>query len=138
MSANLALWDVIVRLREISASIALARMAVFAQIVKMVMFVSAQQATVAPTVSFWVAVVKTSLVYMVAPALTKDLTSNAFVQLAQLVKHVSKILEMSAPTIHANMAAVLIGLVTLIARVNQNGEEKIVKFLTKPHQGELI
>jgi len=136
--ANLVLWDVIVKQREISVSIDLAKMEVFAQIVKMVMLVSAHLATVALTVSFWAAVVKTNPVSMVVPALIMDLTLNVFVQPAQLVKHVSKILEMSAPTTHANMVAALIALVTLIALVNQNGEVKIAKYQTKHHQEELI
>jgi hypothetical protein len=136
--ANLDLWDVIARLKEISASIALARMEVFALTVKMVMFVSAQLATVVLIVSFWAVVVKTSLVSMVAPALTKDLTSNVFVQLAQLVKHVSKIPGMNAPTTLASMVAALIALVILTALVNQNGAEKIVKSLTKLHLEVLI
>jgi hypothetical protein len=136
--ANLVLWDVIVKQREISVSIDLAKMEVFAQIVKMVMLVSAHLATVALTVSFWAAVVKTNPVFMVVPALIMDLTLNVFVQLVQLVKLVSKILEMSAPTTHANMATAVIALVTLTALVNQNGEEKIVKYQTKHHQEELI
>ena len=64
----------------------------------------AQLVTAVPTVSSSAAVVKTSPVFMEAPALIMDLTSNASAQLAQLAKLVNRTPVMNVHTILVKMA----------------------------------